>query len=25
VTLRPSPELDANRAEILAEFIGAGK
>lgn len=25
VALKPSPELDANRAEILAEFIGAGK
>ena len=25
VTLRPSPELDADRAAILAEFVGADK
>ncbi|APC06634.1 CaiB/BaiF CoA transferase family protein [Polynucleobacter asymbioticus] len=25
VTLRPSPELDADRAAILAEFVGVGK
>lgn len=25
ITMRPSPELDADRAAILAEFIGVGK